>query len=614
MCRIAGIIDFNNSLGHELEPNLIKIRDSMIHGGPDDAGIFVSEDRKVSFAHRRLSIIDLSPLGHQPMANKEKTIWITFNGEIYNFQELKKELVFYGYNFISKTDTEVLIYGYEKWGIEGLLSKLRGMFAFAIYDERKKKVVIAKDRFGIKPLYYYKDSEKFIFSSEVKGFRNCSYIPNEKNRSALLEFLLLGSVPSPQTTIKNVFSLPSAHYIEIDGNGFKIKKYWDINSNFNKKENVSLNEATEKIKYLLEDSIKLHMISDVPLGVFLSGGIDSSALTALASERITIENQLNTLSIVFAEEEYCETPFARIVANRYSANFKAILLKKIDFINELPKIFSAMDEPTTDGVNGYFVSKAAKEAGLTVVLSGIGGDELFLGYDYYKKINFLNYIHNTLKMLSPTLQKSLINNLTKLKKISRRSFDKLSYLENPNNSNTYLMFRGLMSRNQVAELINSSEDEVNSLNLFPKFTESSLLHDLNTLDFNHYLQNQILKDIDFMSMTHSLEIRVPFLENNLFDYVSSLPSNLKFSDEMNKPLLVKSLGNDFPKEVWNRKKMGFTFPFQSWIKSEYKIFKDMSMESDLFDKRIVENMWAMFLNDRLHWSRIWALVVASRKF
>ena len=614
MCRIVGIADFKRSLGSELEPLVIKMRDSLSHGGPDDAGIYVDKENGVALGHRRLSIIDLTSCGHQPMSNQKKTLWITYNGEIYNFQKLKEELVKVGYEFKSKTDTEVILYGYEEWGIEGLLTRLRGMFAFAIYDCRQGindfKLILAKDRFGIKPLYYYHDKERgrFIFASEMKAIIKSQLVPNEKNVEAMVRFLQLGSVPVPLTTVKNVYSLPSGHYMTVDKGGASLKQYWNLSNYFNKSsKTVSFDEALSSTRTLLEESVKLHLISDVPLGVFLSGGIDSSSLVALASKYR--DKPLTTLSIIFNEPEYNEAQYMRLMAKKYKTDHREVLLQNKDFLNELPKIFSCMDEPTIDGVNTYFISKAAKEAGLTVVLSGVGGDEVFLGYKHFKLAKNLECPIKFINKLPALIRKIPIKLLT-------QNLSKISYFEDPSPQNSYLAFRGLFTPVQIQDLLGISEADFQSYGEpFQSLNGSipnSLVDSFDFLDFEHYLQDQILKDTDFMSMAHSIELRVPYLDHFLVEYVVGLQSNLKLHNGVNKSLLVKALGDDLPGEIWNRPKMGFIFPFDRWIKDNCKELMDISLNNDTFNRGFQEKMWNNFKCSKIHWSREWGLVVASK--
>lgn len=610
MCRIVGIVDFKKCLGEALEHIVNAMRDSLSHGGPDDFGTYIDHHNGVALGHRRLSIIDLSSLGHQPMSNYDKNIWITYNGEIYNFQELRNELTDYGYGFKSRTDTEVLIYGYEKWGIEELLERLRGMFAFAIYDRRTKpwKLILAKDRFGIKPLYYYKDNEKFIFASEVKAFLKTNLVPHEQNKEALIRFLQLGSIPVPLTTIKNVFSLSCGHYIEITPDKFNLNKYWDLKNCFNNVEKISLSDAIENTRELLTDSIKSHLISDVPLGVFLSGGIDSSAVVALASQ--FVDKPLKTLSIIFEEEKYNEAQYSRLIAEKFNTNHSEILIKEDDFYNEIDNIFIAMDQPSIDGINTYFISKVAKEIGLKVVLSGIGGDEVFLGYKHYKYANYLQAFSH----LPKWSKEFLINTFISLR--TNDSINKLAYLKDRNSINAYLVFRGLFTEEEIQKLLGISKNEYlkygSPFKNLNSFLEDSFIKSFDFLDFMHYLQNQILKDTDFMSMAHGVEVRVPFLDHFLASNVIQLDSNVKLKNGINKPFLINMLESDFPSEVWKRQKKGFTFPLDIWIKENYKDCESMIFNKNMHDLKALRNIWESFKNNRVHWSKIWALVVLNQ--
>ena len=621
MCRIAGIFDFNNSLGENLEQIVVSMRDSMAHGGPDDAGVFVDRDKGIALANRRLSIIDLSANGHQPMSNHEGSVWITYNGEIYNFEELRKELKKHGCQFKSRTDTEVLIYGYEEWGIEGLLSRLRGMFAFAIYDKRGSsfKLVLARDRFGIKPLYYYHDKDKFIFSSEVKAFEISGLVKANLNTGALVNFLQLGSIPPPLTSIKNVYSLSSGHYMVVQKNNIEIKQYWDILNYFKSYSEKSSDEATKQIRDLLYDTVKLHLISDAPLGIFLSGGIDSSSLVAVASKYTGVP--LRTLSIVFDEDKYNEALYSREIAEIFKTDHREILLKQADFINEIPEIFEAMDQPSVDGVNTYFVSKAAKETGLKAVLSGIGGDEVFLGYNYFKNINALDFSQKFLSFLPIYFRKALLNSCMNMERIlGLKVHEKLDYMVNPTTLNNYLLFRGLFTPREIQGLLGINKSELDESSIFSDslYKKDSFVQDLplvqtiNYLDFNHYLHDQLLKDADYMGMRHSVEIRVPFVDHLLVENVLKLSPEIKLANGINKPLLVKSLINDLPKSIYNRKKMGFVFPFGDWIKNDLGNFADILQSSDTFDRGAVKELFNSFRKGKLHWSRIWALVVGSK--
>ena len=641
MCGIAGLLKFNAPVAHDDVAAGRRMMDAQVHRGPDGEGLH--RDDRVVLGHRRLSIIDLSPAGKQPMSNEacaecrrsNGTVWVTYNGEIYNFRELREELIGRGHAFKSKTDTEVLVHGYEEWGIEGLLSRLRGMFAFALYDPRpgsspspltpySSRLFLARDRFGIKPLYYYQNRDQLIFASEVRAVMRSGMVPDEKNMEALVRFLQLGSVPVPMTTIKNVFALPAGHYLEANQEGANLKRYWDLSVHLNQSQSVStqspisnLESPIKTTRSLLEDSVRHHLISDVPLGVFLSGGIDSSSLVSMASR--LLDKPLTTLSVVFDEAAFNEARYARLVAEHYRTDHREILVRRESFARELPKIFGAMDQPTVDGVNTYFVSKAAREAGLTVVLSGIGGDEVFLGYDHFKKADSFDGLRRFFGLLPGGIRKGLIGMAMQAgTRLGKSGMEKLAYLVEPSDENSYLLFRGLFAPRQIQKLLGMSERELSAFipqppisNLRPP-TSSSLLNSFTLFEFGHYLQNQLLKDADGMGMAHSIEIRVPFLDHRLVEYMTAIPAGAKLNGGINKPILVKALGWRLAKEIWNRPKMGFTFPFGRWIEQQADDLRAGSLEQKVLDPDAVKEVWTNFHEGRAHWSRPWATVVAAR--
>ena len=579
MCGISGVYWRQNQNKKELNEIVKKMNQFQANRGPDGDGIFIDESNGLAFGHRRLSIIDLSEDGKQPMNYED--IWITFNGEIYNFLELKKELEEKGYKFKTKTDTEVILILYAEYG-EKSFEMFRGMFAFALWDNKNKKLFLVKDRYGIKPLYYYSDNEKLIFASTVKAIIKSENIPVQKNIKAYIGFLLFGSVPLPMTTIKNVFAVPAGCYLKFDEiDNKKLVEYYDSLSAFQNKEKIDFKNTKQKISSLLEDSISHHLISDAPLGVFLSGGLDSSAITALAAKNC--EKPIETLSIIFDESEFSEKKYQQMVAEKINSVHREIKITKKDFEEGFDEIFEAMDQPTIDGVNTFFIAKAAKEAGLKTVLSGLGSDEIFMGYSSFKKAFFLRKIQKLPKILKLPL---------KFFSLFGGRWSKLSYLENDAPLNFYLAIRGLFAPREIAKILNISVKEVNGfINELAGLTnlQTSKLNNLSPadllsyLELKFYLQNQLLKDTDFMSMYYSVEVRVPFLDHSLVEYLSSLPSDLKLNKKLNKPLLVKSVRDLLPEEIFSRPKMGFTFPFEKWLKEE-KPFNG-------------------------HWSRHWAMEV-----
>ncbi|MEK7624341.1 MAG: asparagine synthase (glutamine-hydrolyzing) [Patescibacteria group bacterium] len=609
MCGISGIFFTKGKQGESKEA-VERMNQFQGQRGPDDEGIFTDARKGVFLGHRRLAILDLSKAGRQPMCYKrqassvkQQDLCISYNGEIYNFLELKKDLEKKGYKFKTKTDTEVILVLYAEYG-EKSFSMLRGMFALGLWDGKNQKIFLVKDRYGVKPLYYYGDNEKLVFASTVKAITESRLVSVQKNPDAFIGFLLFGSVPLPMTTVKNVLAVPAGHYLvrEADGRQ-KLVQYYEPMEFFNIMTsdviNIDNNFGTSDIqkivsrtRALLEDSLRCHLISDAPLGVFLSGGLDSSALAALAAK--SLENRrLKTLSIVFDEKEFSEEHYSDLVAKKIGSEHRKIKITKQDFFNSFDEVFEAMDQPTIDGVNTFFIAKAAKEAGLKTVLSGLGSDEIFCGYSSFKKAELLRKIQNLPKFLKPSLD---------LMSLVGGRYQKLNYLKNNDILSFYLAIRGLFMPQEAAKILNVNLNEVSNflsqilitqLSNYPvaKLCPVDLL---SGLELKFYLQNQLLKDTDFMSMRHSVEVRVPFLDHRLVEYASGLSPELKLNKAINKPLLVEATRGLLPEEIFNRKKMGFTFPFQEWMKNH--------PITQLPDYQVAKS----------HWSRYWAKLVLTK--
>lgn len=601
MCGIVGIYSFKTD--KKIDTDAVnKMRGYLAHRGPDDSGVYLSSDQRFILGHTRLSIIDLSYAGHQPMPNQDGRVWISYNGEIYNYRQLQKELKTGGYEFRSNSDTEVIIHGYEEWGIDKLLEKLRGMFAFVIYDLRKRnpKLILARDRFGIKPLYYYQDDELLIFSSEAGAIVRSGLISTEKNKEAEISFLIFGNIPAPLTTINNIFSLPAGSYLSIENGNKKTVKYYSLIDTFIKPKIKNSSDIYQILFSILSETVDMHLISDAPLGVFLSGGIDSSALVALASRN----RPLTTLSIIFDEKAYSELPYQRMIADKYKTNHHQVKITEKDFYDELDNIFVAMDQPTVDGVNTYFVSRAAKQIGLKTVLSGTGGDEIFCGYESFKKIELLKTMQGIIKLLRfPFCWAGNLND----------RWRKLSYFQGGGPLGLYIAIRGLFAPTDIAGILDISEKEV--CDVIRKITFTPYPLSLNPIDWlsymemSFYLQNQLLKDTDTMSMYHSVETRVPYLDHILVDYIVSISSSLKVNRSIPKPLLAKSLKNILPEEIIFRKKQGFAFPFDSWIRKKGRQLFEEAVAKSNINKQYAKCLWHRFGQKHIHWSKVWAVVV-----
>lgn len=600
MCRIAGLVDFNKGLDRQqLEELTFHIRDSMAHGGPDDAGIYVDKEKGVALAHRRLSILDLSSLGHQPMSTEGGEITITYNGEIYNFQEIRQDLLNRGYKFRSNTDTEVIIKAYLEWG-ENTFHKLSGMFAFCLYDKNRKVIYLVRDHAGIKPLYYHLSSEKYLlFASEVKTFKTFDE-GWEVNRDWNIYFLIFGHIPEPFTTLKNVYMLPKGSFLKVDlqNNNYQIEEYtsFTFSNTINNHDN-----AVKSVKEIFTKAVNRHLISDAPIGVFLSGGIDSS-LVAIVASRFMGEN-LRTLSIIFNEKDYTEEKYQKIVHDKIRSKHSTKIVTQNDFINNLGDIFSAMDQPTVDGINTYFISQCAKEQGLKAVLSGIGGDELFGGYPSFSRIdNF--WIFKSWKRKKLFRLFEYIDN-DRLKRISFLSIkNPLAY---------YLLFRGFFPLNFIMDYLGVDRTDIERALEKVYLNDKSAMGSKNFVSYletDLYMKNQLLKDTDFFSMWHSLEIRVPFLDKELMNTVFSISEAIKFHTGQAKYLITKAFEDILPKEIIFREKAGFSFPFQIWMKNNLHNLSDFIPNQN---KKITKKVLDKFGNGKLHWSRFWALAVMGVK-
>lgn len=651
MCGIAGIARFDGQVTSRDVTGVLRMMDAQVHRGPDDWGLLLPEaalrnaenravlERRgidhvrtyaapapaVVLGSRRLSVIDRSRRGRMPMGRADGRVWITYNGEIYNARELRTELQRLGYSFESDADTEIILHGYEEWGQE-VLSRLRGMFAFAVLDTRELPcLLLARDRVGVKPLYYYQDGDAMIFASEVRALVRSELLPNEQSMQALIRFLQLGSVPQPLTTIKGVLALPPAHLLSAGGHDKTLRRYWDLSKYLQASSVVGANsnDYVARTRSLLEESVRLHLTSDAPLGVFLSGGVDSSSLVALASR--FMDKPLTTVAIAFDEQAFDESHYARLIADRYRTNHHDVRLRSNDLFEALPAIFDAMDQPTVDGVNSYFVSRAAKQVGLTAVLSGMGGDELFLGYDHYKRVCRLDWPRRLFAGLPAGVRRGLIRVGIQAGRLTGQGrLDKLSYLENPSDQNSYLLFRGLFTPRQIQELLGISEREFLGVNgnhtdpgsssssLHTKESRGSLLDSFVLFEFDHYLNDQLLKDMDFMSMAHSIETRVPYLDHELVEYVVALPAERKAPNHRSKYLLIEAMRDDLPREVRDRPKMGFTFPFQEWLREQAETLAARSSGRSRLNRSAAHDIWSSFQKGQVHWSRPWALAVLDR--
>lgn len=589
MCRIAGILSSDTGTAEKLV-QIKAMCDSMRHGGPDDEGVWTNESGNICFGHRRLSILDLSSAGHQPMQANEGKLWITFNGEIYNFKEIRTELEKHGYTFSTSTDTEVILKAYQQWGTASF-SRLSGMFAFALADLSQQKTYLVRDASGIKPLYYGIRGESLVFASEIKAFKYCG-IRFDEDTSWKIFLLAFGHIPEPYSTLKNVHSLTKGHYLSFDhltGTTSKI-----CFKSFNFSPSVSSEaDALELVRSSLSAAIERQLIADAPIGVFLSGGIDSS-LIALLANRFQ-GKLLNTLSINLQETDFSEKRYQDLVTQKINGRHNEYYFRYQDFVRNFDAIMQSMDQPSTDGINSWFVSKCARENGLKAVLSGIGADELFGGYPSFRRMSLIEKFR---KMPGAML---------KLAESSKNiKWRRLYYLSYGHPVGEYLFLRGFYSPGTISSILDVEQQEIDRvLTSMPVPPELENLHGGNRaswMETNYYMQDQLLKDTDYMSMSHGLEVRVPFLDDLLVDAAMQISPELKFAPGLPKSLLINTFKDVLPEPVWNRNKMGFTFPFQEWMRRF-----DPIANPEHYTNPVSKKLIADFGKDQLHWSGAFAL-------
>ncbi|HET6243366.1 MAG: asparagine synthase (glutamine-hydrolyzing) [Bacteroidetes bacterium] len=621
MCGINGIYSHNGAT--ECFPILNKMNDTLSHRGPDDNGVFT--EGPVALGHCRLSIIDLSSAGHQPMSYANKRFTVVFNGEIYNYKELREELrktdnSYLAETFTTNTDTEVLLAAFKRWG-KNCVNKFNGMFAFSLWDSHEKELFIARDRLGIKPLYYFKDEKKLIFSSEIRPLLNTGLIPLKLNRSGLIDYLRYQTVHAPFTIVENIFMLLPGHHITINEEDFSIKKYWDIvEEALEEKIPFSYEDVCKKTKQLLFESVERRLVADVPFGAFLSGGIDSSAVVGIMTE--VSEQKVNTFNVSFDEQEFSEAKYAALIAKKFKTNHHEIKLSPSDFLKNLPLALSSLDHPSGDGPNTWIVSKVTKEAGITMALSGLGGDELFAGYDIFKQMYKLR--ENRWLLSFPMFSRTLAGFALKSIKPGVASDKTAEILKQDyfDISTVYPLYRQVLLDKQIYKLLKGSSLPPNKVAEMLKSTvefesEGFALPSMGRIsvaEIYTYMQNVLLRDADQMSMAHALEVRVPFLDYNLVKFVLAVPDEYKYPHTPKK-LLTDSLNGLLPSDIVNRPKMGFTFPWKHWMKNELREFCESKLKSlssrDGINPKEVNFLWQQFLKDnpRITWSRIWYLVV-----
>ena len=580
------------------------------HRGPDSQGYL--EENPIYFAHTRLSIQDTSDAGRQPMVDKTGRYVIVYNGEIYNFRELRTEL---GSGFRTGTDTEVILAAYTAWG-KDCLARFNGMFAFAIWDRVEHKLLIARDRLGIKPLYYHVKGGCFAFASEVRSLLKLPWLHRRIDRNGLTNYLSYQTVYGEDTLLEGVKMLGPGQYVEIDAKGVFFDTFWSLfECATDEAQGMDLKGIHTRVRDLLGRAVARRMVADVPLGAFLSGGIDSSAVVALMAQ--ASEQPIDTFAIAFQEKEFDESAYAAMVGKKFNTRHHRILLTPEDLLRELPLALKAMDHPSGDGVNSYVVSKYTRAEGIKVALSGLGGDELFAGYPIFNQLPAIQRKKLLWSLPYPT-RKFLGMLYTNVKKGRQAGkIGEILRLPEPVMEGIYKIFRTIYPPSMAYDMV--GETWTNTVGtLLAREAENMkslpLLSKISVAEIATYTESLLLRDTDQMSMAHALEVRVPFFDHNLVKFVLGVPDIHK-QGSYPKQLLVESLGDLLPKEIVHRPKMGFVFPWNQWLRNELRDFCETRIERmaerGIMDAITLREVWSDFKAGKgpWLWTHVWLPVV-----
>ncbi len=576
MCGICGIV---GQADEQLIKNMLA---RIAHRGPDDEGIYIADaanDIRVGLGHRRLSIIDLSAAGHQPMSDAQGEIWLTFNGEIYNFKEIRKELEKRGHKFKSETDAEVIIYAYREWGLKAL-AMLNGMFAFAIWDARNNSLLLARDRLGIKPVYYADTSAGFAFASEIKALLAIPNFKREVDLEALDQFLSFLWTPDPDTLFCGVKKLPPAHFLIYQNGHAEVRQYWDVE--FNEDESLSESEWVEKVREQVERSVRAQMIADVPLGAFLSGGVDSSSIvslmTGLSSQKVT------TYTFGFKSEDLRydiledDVKYAREIGAKLETDYHESFFEP-QVMDLLPKLVYHLDEPVADpaAITSYLICKAARER-LTVLLSGMGGDEIFAGYPRHIAVKIAQAYNLIPSFISRPLVEAMPASMPGRFNSVFRNTKKLARSAGLPLRERYLGYCTYFKEDEKAKLysgaMNSATRNFNALaahqKYFDKVADEDFVNQMLYVDMKTFLPCLNLTYTDKTSMAASMEVRVPLLDHELVEMAARIPARLKIKGLTRKYVLKKAAEKWLPRNIIYRKKAGFSAPLRSWLQKDLR--------------------------------------------
>lgn len=626
MCGIAALL--GDLPSEQIEASLRAMLDAQAHRGPDDSGsiLIATGQATLGLGNRRLAIQDTSPLGHQPMRNENTGDVLVYNGEIYNAPEIRDTLQGLGHRFRGHSDTEVLLRGFEQWGVE-CLHHVQGMFAFALWDARRSRLVIARDHFGIKPLYYAMGQGWFACASEVQALTGCGLLRSEVDRRALAGYLAYGGVQEPLTMIAGVFSLPRGSWKEFDSNSRLMAEgtYWKFPALRRSAEGQALPEIVEEGRALLGRAVKRHMLSDVRIGVFLSGGLDSTAILALARNSEG-RNSLEAFTVSFpdrpSEDEYGA---ARATASRFGVRFNECQVSDDMALNWMADALARIDQPSMDGFNTYIVSRAAREQGIVVALSGLGGDEMFGGYNLVRRVpRTYNYM-SWLTPFPPRWRHAASRAATAFTtEIARRKAAEI-VSSDPGLIGIYFHYRRLLSNSSLAAMgfhardLDLSEDfQMRDRNYRDCYVAGDHIASTGRLESSFYLQNILLRDSDVFGMANSLEIRVPFLDRDLAEWALGLPGNVLLPRGAPQKYLLRKIGADFfTKGQLRQPKRGFALPFAAWLQGPLRELMEEDLRflrsSGLLDPAGIDLLRKIFKAqpNGPAWSRVWALVVLA---
>jgi asparagine synthase (glutamine-hydrolysing) len=615
MCGICGKVNFDRD--NPVSQSLLKaMTDAIVHRGPDDDGYYFSG--QVGLGFRRLAIIDLAG-GHQPLCNEDGTVWIAFNGEIYNYQDLREQLIAKGHVFRTKSDTETIVHLYEEEGEAGIQS-LRGMFAFAIWDQKERKLLVARDRIGIKPLYYGMTKNAVLFGSEMKAILQDPEISREIATPIIDRFLSFGYVPGEETLFKSIKKLPPGSLMVVKDGRLEIKQYWDLH--FSQKA-IGVKEAEEQLLEILEESVRLHMISDVPVGFLLSGGVDSTAMLSLAARKT--DRQVSSFTVGFADSHVTdERPYARLAAKRYGSEHHEITVSSKEFLDFIPRYVWHMEEPVCEppAVALYYVSKLARQF-VKVLISGEGGDEAFAGYPNYRAISLIESIKQGAGSLTGTLagSLSLLNRVLRWNRVGNYlplmevPFESYYYSRTSNPFRFFNAHYKDMYTGDFGSTINKEYSVLPATRLLRQNRTDDVLSRMLYVDTKTWLPDDLLVKADKMTMANSVELRVPLLDHKLLEFAATLPSNFKVHGTETKYIAKRALRKEIPKEIIERKKVGFPVPYEQWMRNELRgSFSSILLDREAlgrgyFNKHSVEKLLHDNYTSGTHAKEVFSLVV-----